>query len=78
MLMNADLYQRLNCEIMMLEKARKEYTSRLEQLQDCKGSFLRRTKPGKGKYYYYSVKVDIATRFQSGSENMLPTPCPSA
>ena len=25
MLMNADLYQRLNCEIMMLEKARKEY-----------------------------------------------------
>ena len=56
MLMNADLYQRLNCEIMMLEKARKEYTSRLEQLQDCKGSFLRRTKPGKGKYYYYSVK----------------------
>ena len=56
MLMNAELYQRLNYEIMMLEKAKQEYSSRLELLQDCKGAFLRRSKPGKGKYFYYSVK----------------------
>ena len=40
----------------MLEKAKQEYTARLELLQDYKHSFLRRAKPGKGKYYYYSVK----------------------
>lgn len=56
MLMEAELYQRLNSEILMLEKAKQEYTARLELLQDYKHSFLRRAKPGKGKYYYYSVK----------------------
>lgn len=54
--MEAELYQRLNSEILMLEKAKQEYTARLELLQDYKHSFLRRAKPGKGKYYYYSVK----------------------
>ena len=54
--MNAELYQRLNHEIMMLENAKNEYTVRLGLLRDCSGAFLRRTKPGKGKYYYYSIK----------------------
>ena len=56
MLMNAELYQQLNYEIMMLEKAKKEYVTRLELLRDCKGAYLWRSKPGKGKHYYYSVK----------------------
>lgn len=56
MLMNAELFQRLNYEIMMLEKAKKEYTVRLELLGEFKDAFLWRAKPGKGKYYYYSVK----------------------
>lgn len=56
MLMSAELYQRLNYEITMLETAKKEYTDRLELLRDFKDSFLRRVKPGKGKNYYYSVK----------------------
>lgn len=56
MLMDAELYQRLNYEIMMLEKAKKEYSTRLELLGDYKDSLLRRTKPGNGKYFYYSVK----------------------
>ena len=56
MLMNAELYQRLNYEIMMLEKAKEEYSGRLDLLGDFKGAFLQRTKPGRGKNYYYSVK----------------------
>ena len=56
MLMSAELYQQLNYEIMMLESAKEEYTVRLGLLRDCSGAFLRRTKPGKGKHYYYSVK----------------------
>lgn len=56
MLMSAELYQRLNYDIMMLERMKEEYTGRLELLRDFKGAFLRRTRPGKGKNYYYSVK----------------------
>lgn len=54
--MNAELYQRLSYEIMMLEKAKAEYKARLELLRDCKGAFLRCAKPGKGNHYYYYVK----------------------
>lgn len=56
MLMNAELKHRINYELLMLERARKEYVMRLEALRDSKGSFLRRTKPAKSKYFYYSVK----------------------
>ena len=51
--MDADLNQRLEYELMMLEHERKEYAERLELLHDCKGSFLRRTRQRKGQYYYY-------------------------
>ena len=63
MLMNAELYQRLNYEIMMLEKAKKEYAVRLELLVEYKDALLRRAKPGKGKYYYYSVKRNGSKKY---------------
>ncbi len=53
--MNAELKHRLNYEILLLEKARKEYASRLERLEDCRGAFLCRKNHGHGKYYY-SIK----------------------
>ena len=31
-----------------------------------------------GDYSLFSSRVQMLTRFQSGSENILPTPCPSA
>ncbi|MBR3201425.1 MAG: hypothetical protein IKG17_08860 [Mogibacterium sp.] len=51
--MNAELKHRLNYEILMLERTRKEYVSRLERLENYKGSFLRRKNHGHGKYYYF-------------------------
>lgn len=56
MMMDAELNHRISYELKMLEHARSQYVSRMELLNDCRGSFLRRTKPGNGKYYYYSVK----------------------
>ena len=56
MFMNAELCQRLNIEIMLLEKARKEYVLRLDRLRDYKGAYLRKACPKKGKYSYYYVK----------------------
>lgn len=53
MYMNAELSRRLTCEILMLEKAKKEYTSRLARLEDCKGAFLCRKKHGHDKYYFF-------------------------
>lgn len=53
MLLNADLNQRLVYEIMMLEKTRQEYVTRLDHLQKYKDSYLRRTNPGKKHFYYY-------------------------
>lgn len=50
---DADLNQRLDYELMMLEHNRKEYAARLDSLCDYKGSFLRRAKAGGKKYYYY-------------------------
>ena len=51
--MNAELKHRLNYEILMLERTRKEYVSRLERLENYKGSFLRCKNHGHGKYYYF-------------------------
>ena len=51
--MNAELKHRLNYEILLLENVRKEYASRLERLEDCRGAFLRRKNHGHGKYYFY-------------------------
>lgn len=56
MMIDAELNHRISYELKMLEHARSQYISRLELLNDCRESFLRRTKPGKGKHYYYSVK----------------------
>ena len=53
--MNAELKHRLNYEILLLENARKEYASRLERLENCRGAFLCRKNHGHGKYYY-SIK----------------------
>lgn len=63
MLMNAELKHRISYELMMLERAKKEYALRLEALRDSKGSVLRRTKPAKSKYFYYSVKRPGAKSF---------------
>lgn len=56
MRLNAELSHRINYELKMLERAKREYSRRLDDLKDCKGSVLRRTIPGNGKHYYYSVK----------------------
>lgn len=70
MLMSAELNHRINYELIMLERARKEYMLRLETLRDSKGSVLRRTKPAKSKYFYYSVKRPGARSFvYLGSSN---------
>ena len=51
--MNAELKHRLNNEILVLENVRKEYASRLEHLEDCKGAFLLRKNHGHGRYYFF-------------------------
>ena len=51
-MIDAELYQRIDCEIMMLEQTRKAYVLRLEHLQGYKGAFLRWATHGKEKYYY--------------------------
>lgn len=51
--MNADLNQRLDYELMMLEHKRMEYSLRFEQLRDCADVFLRRSRHGNSDYYYY-------------------------
>ncbi len=51
-MMDAELYQRINYEIMRLEQAEKEYVMRLDQLQGYRGAFLRWEAKGKEKYYY--------------------------
>jgi len=54
--LNAELSHRINYELKLLERAKREYSKRLDDLRDYKGSVLRRTIPGNGKHYYYSVK----------------------
>ena len=50
--LDANLNQRLEYELMILEHDRKEYADRLERLHDCKGAFLRQSNHGSRKYYY--------------------------
>ena len=50
--LDANLNQRLEYELMILEHDRKEYSDRLEPLHDCKGAFLRQSNHGSRKYYY--------------------------
>ena len=60
--MDAELNQRLEYELMMLEHDRKEYAERLDSLHDCKDAFLRRTRQhGKGQYYYYVKRSGAAS-----------------
>lgn len=56
MFMSAELRQRLNYEIMVLEQDKKEYALRLESLQDHAGMLLRRTKRKNNHYYYYEKR----------------------
>lgn len=56
MLMDASLNHRINYELLLLERARKEYVARLEQLREYKGTVLKRTKPQNSTLYYYSAK----------------------
>ena len=53
MLMNAELKHRVNYELKLLERAKKEYSRRLDLLRDCKGSFLRRSKHGTSGYFFH-------------------------
>ena len=62
-LMDAELNHRLNYEMEMLEHARKEYSARLERLDDCRDAFLRRTVRSNGKHYYYVKKQDKRYRY---------------
>lgn len=54
--MNAELRHRLNYEILILERTRKEYASRLKPLHGCNGVLLRRTKRSNNKYYFYEKR----------------------
>ena len=55
-MMDAELSHRISYELKMLERVRRQYVSRLDLLNDCRGACLRRTKPGNSKHYYYFVK----------------------
>ena len=68
-LMDAELNQRLNYEMEMLEHARKEYSARLERLGDCKDALLRRTARRNGKHYYYVKKQDKRYRYLGGQDD---------
>ena len=61
-MMNAELYQRIKHELIMLERARKEYVLRLDKLSDYKGSKLKRARR-KQKFYYY-VKRNKAEKYR--------------
>ena len=53
MRMSAELHQRIRCELKMLEHARDEYAKRLDKYDEYRGALLKRSRPGKRKYYYY-------------------------
>lgn len=67
--MDAELNHRLNYEMEMLEHARKEYSARLERLDDCKDALLRRTARRNGKHYYYVKKHDKRYRYLGGQDD---------
>lgn len=56
MLLDAELNHRINYELMLLERTKREYAMRLSLLNDCCGTILRRTRPGNSKHFYYFVK----------------------
>ena len=64
MFLDAELKQKIDYELKMLENARKEYATRLEFLQNFQDVKLKRTKPGKGKCYYYYVKRQGSNSFK--------------
>lgn len=67
--MDADLKQRLNYELTILEEARKKYAFRLELLRDCKGALLRRSKKkGRNYHYYYAKKSGSSVYSYLGNE----------
>ena len=68
-LTDAELNNRLNYELIMLEHARKEYTARLERLDDCKDALLRRTARSNGKHYYYVKKYNKGYRYLGGQND---------
>lgn len=59
--MDADLRQRLDYEIRLLERDRKEFAGRLRDLSECKKTLLRRSKHCGSKYYYYIKKPGSAS-----------------
>lgn len=67
--MNAELRQRLQNEIILLENARKEYLTRLEALHDYADVLLRRTKRSNNKYYYYEKRPGLKGFIYLGLEN---------
>ena len=69
MFMNAELRQRLQNEIILLENARKEYLTRLEALHDYADVLLRRTKRSNNKYYYYEKRPGLKGFIYLGLEN---------
>lgn len=50
--LDANLKMRLDYEINMLERAKKEYSDRLYYLRDFQGAFMKWSKRGRRKYYY--------------------------
>ena len=73
MLVDAELNHRINYELMLLERTKKEYAMRLSLLKDCCGTILRRTRPGNSKHFYYSVKRPGSDKYSylKQSENRL-------
>lgn len=64
MFLDAELKQKIDYELKMLENARKEYATRLEFLQNFQDVKLKRTKPSKGRRYYYYVKRQGSKSFK--------------
>ena len=51
--MDADLIERLDCELLTLEHLRREYSLRFEKIDDWRNIKLKRSKHGDSDYYYY-------------------------
>lgn len=69
MMLNTELKHRINCEISMLEKAKKEYNVRLDRLSGYHSSFLKPSVHRKNRYYYEKKRGAAKPRYLGNSCN---------
>lgn len=69
MMLSAELKHRINYEISMLEKAKKEYNMRLDRLSGYKSSVLKQSVHGKNRYFYVKKQGSAKPRYLGTSCN---------